>query len=343
MVALVYLAPLPAKAALVVAEWLVDACVAAAPDQTFQTGCTASSGGVFVSDAFMYPPPPPPPTVLPRPVVAASIGSETASAYQSAGGFNGASSGIHGSASSGFERGTTASARLQLTLYNDGTVPIPLSFRMLILGGHLALRTDNFVAEGEDVPIAEVNASLSSTVPGHEGIVWRYNAVLSNRNSELLIGLADSGSFDPQGQGKPVPTVTATRGSDAASGTIFSESTVTLAPFVATFDLGELPGLTAAKVVYNVRARTYTGEPSALGAFDPASATMLASASIADPFGLDADLVPGPFSGDAIFINGIALNALVPVPESEVYLLMSVGLILIGALRARRVPRRERR
>jgi hypothetical protein len=304
------LAGAPAEA-LQIVQWRSHACVRTSTTNDLDTDC------------FAFLPNPDTVTTLDLQPAFKAIqsGDATANAFQSPLGYDRAVAGAH----STLDLAAAASAQFTLTVINNGPLPEPLTFRFLILNAALELEINDYVALGDDVPVAEIFSTAATRRTGFPPTTyWRYQALLASTSSDFLVGLQDSLNFiDPQAIGKlAIDSITQGRGT----------ASVDFAPFVGTLDLGILDPGEGTTLVYTIGARVYTGVHDPLPRPSPNPPAVALSALIEDPFSLES----------GFFLNGRSLASLleaaddtpsntVPVPAA--LLLLGAGLLAIAATR----------
>jgi hypothetical protein len=221
-----------------------------------------------------------------------------------------------------------SSAVLTATLRNNGVAPAPFDFTFTIDSGFLQLTLEDFLADGDDVPIAEVKAEIWCETCATDKLAWNYHALYASYNNENQFGVVNDllDFWDPHGILKPAwnsvdggnvcdpnPPYDCTH---EAHGTL-------VPPFTKTihFDMID-PGATGS-FRYTIEARSYTGTLSSL--LTPTNPPHVAGvATLSDPFGVS----------DIILINGVPLSEL-PEPEPIGGAIASLAALAIRARRRR--------
>ena len=226
-----------------------------------------------------------------------------------------------------------SAADLTLTLRNDGAAPAALDFGFEVDNGGVQLDLEDFVADGDDIPIADVTAEIwcESCV---QKLAWHYRALYASYNVANQFGDVNDllDFFDPHGVGRP--TWASIDGGYTCALTppydCTHEALATLLPFQGTIPIGTIDPGASATVRYTIRARVYTGtlDPN-LTPSDPPRAAGVASFS--RPFGV---------GGEIVFINGAPLSTLVPEPAPSSGAAAALGALVAGAHHRGRLRRR---
>jgi len=221
-----------------------------------------------------------------------------------------------------------SSAALTTTLRNDDAGPVALDFGFEIDGGFLQLTLEDFLADGDDTPIAEVRAEIWCETCVQK-LAWSYRALYASYNNENQFGVVNDllDFFDPHGIGKP--TWVSVDGGNVCSPNPPSECTHeahgTLSPFQGTIPIGTLDPGASATIRYTIEARSYTGTLSPLlTPTDPPRASGVATLS--DLFGIE----------EIVFINGTPLSTFVPEPEPAAGAAAALVALAVGG--RRRLP-----
>jgi hypothetical protein len=243
-----------------------------------------------------------------------------ASAFQFAGGWDGAAA--HANASAGWDTQIGATATFMIAVLNTGPDPFPLSFQFLINAGSLEMNIANFGALGDEI----AKVQISSEVWTSTRTEWHYAASIGGSNSRAFLGLKEE-LADPRGIGKPAVTL---------DRPVPGFLRVDLSPFAGTLDLGDLPVGGRLELFYQIQANIETGIPLCFPdcPTDQFAPWVDLLANIEDPFSLNS----------GFYLNGQSLASLTAtsaVPEPSTWLLLGLGMAWI-AVRARHSARSRR-
>jgi hypothetical protein len=216
---------------------------------------------------------------------------------------------------------------LTLTLRNDDVAPAPLNFGFLIDGGDLQLALEDFLADGDDIPIAEVRAEIWCETCAQK-LAWSYRALYASYNNENPFGVVNDllDFFDPHGIGKPT-WVSVDGGNVCSPNPPFDcthEAHGTLSAFQRTIPMGTIDPGASATIRYTIEARSYTGTLSSL--LTPPNPPHVAGvATLSDPFGVE----------EVVLINETPLSTLVPEPGFAAGAEAALVVLAVGARRRR--------
>ncbi len=247
-----------------------------------------------------------------QPTTAYSTIGNAASAYQTAGGWNGANAAAD-STNNGFVFGVGTAAELNVEGINESESPAQYTFHFLINGGGLNLSINEFVANGSRYPTAEIVAGFIINKDFVDSIMWEYRGTLTAVNSEIPL-IFSASVFDPKGLGLGTPDALVTQTGLAGQP---RSAQVTLDPFVGTVPIPLIAAGAQITLDYYLFARVYTGEHNF--APNPLNDEPLVegSAWIADPFGLNGQPVPGAFPDSGFDLDGQSLLTLTQVPGPQ--------------------------
>jgi hypothetical protein len=243
--------------------------------------------------------------------------------------------GVDGSAAdeANLHAAVASAAALTLTLRNESAGPAALDFGFKVDTALVQLELEDFVADGDDIPIADVTAEIWCETCAQDKLAWHYRALYASYNNANPFGVVNDllDFLDPHGVGKP--TWTSVDGGNQCSLTppfdCTHEAHATLSsPFQGTIPIGSIDPGASATIRYTIRARVYTGalDPGQTPTDPPRAAGV---AFFSDPFGV----------GEVVFVNGTPLSTLVPEAEPAVGSVTAVAALGAGARwRGRRRP-----
>lgn len=315
-------------AGLVVVDWSAQACAIAV------SGNEDHCSGIRDVDVSITGPGSPGPLAFQPSTAYVSVGT-TASAYQTAGGWNAADAAAS-TAANGQNFAARSHGILAVDGLNEGPDPVQYTFHFLINGGALTMQMQEFVANGSRYPSASVQAYLIIGLDDSTTLAsWSYRATLTGVNVDIPIIFAETVS-DPLGLAIGKPGATVTHGLTPEG---VRSAVATFGPFVGSVPLPAIPAGSTIHLEYGVFAGAYTGQhdPVPNPLYDEPFSSV--SAWIADPFGLEGGSVPGEFPAEGFDLGGRSLAELTAVPAPPAALLLPTALLAAARFAAR--PRRR--